>query len=136
MRRSVLILGFSALDLAEPYKQHFSLTNESLQYPYANPERIPAVWAGVIACLFPLLCLIGWTMLIDGSFSHHKPPSNRRRILGGPWTMGDRLWEMNCAILGLGLSVAGAICITGALKNATGKPRPDVIARYFSPELE
>lgn len=44
--------------------------------------------------------------------------------------MADRLWEMNCGILGLGMSVAGSIVVTGALKNATGKPRPDVIARW------
>jgi len=49
--------------------------------------------------------------------------------MAGPWSVGDRLWEMNCGILGLGLSAAGAVCITGALKNATGKPRPDIIAR-------
>ena len=36
---------------------------------------------------------------------------------------------MNAGILGLGLSVAASITITGALKNLTGKPRPDVIAR-------
>jgi diacylglycerol diphosphate phosphatase/phosphatidate phosphatase len=117
------------LDLAEPYNQRFSLNNESLQYPYADPERISALWAGVISCLFPLVCIVFWTMLIDGMYSHHKPPTNRQRIMSGPWQISDRLWEMNCGILGLGLSVAGAICITGALKNATGKPRPDIIAR-------
>jgi diacylglycerol diphosphate phosphatase/phosphatidate phosphatase len=69
-------------------------------------------------------------MVIDGMYSHHKPPTNRSRLLSGPWQMSDRLWEMNCGILGLGLSVAGTICVTGALKNATGKPRPDIIARY------
>ena len=130
---SVLILGFSALDRAEPFKQHFSLTNESLQYPYADPERISPFIAGLISCLFPMLCIIAWTMLIDGMFSHHKPAPNRARIMGGPWTIKMRLWQMNCGILGLGLSVAGAICVTGALKNATGKPRPDVIARYGQP---
>jgi len=69
-------------------------------------------------------------MVIDGMYSHHKPPTNRSRLLSGRWQMSDRLWEMNCGILGLGLSVAGTICVTGALKNATGKPRPDIIARY------
>jgi hypothetical protein len=128
----LLILGFSALDLAEPFHQRFSLNNESLQYPFADPERITAAWAGVIACLFPLVVIIFWTMLIDGMYSHRKPPSNRSRIMSGPWQISDRLWEMNCGILGLGLSVAGAICVTNALKNATGKPRPDVIARYVS----
>ncbi|KAA8914990.1 phosphatidic acid phosphatase type 2/haloperoxidase [Sphaerosporella brunnea] len=125
----ILIGGFSALDLAEPYNQPFSLDNDSLKYPYANPERISAKWCGVIACLFPLIFIIFWIMLVDGMFSHHKPPSNRSRIMSGPWQMNDRLWEINCGILGLGLSVAGAICVTGALKNSTGKPRPDIIAR-------
>lgn len=111
--------------------QRFSLNNESLQYPYADPERISAAWAGVICCVFPVICIIGWTLFVDGLYSHHKPPVTRRRILGGTstWTMKDRLWEMNCGILGLGLSVAGSIVVTGALKNATGKPRPDIIAR-------
>lgn len=125
----LLILGFSALDLAEPHHQRFSLNNESLQYPYADPERISPLWAGVISCLFPIVCIVLWSMVIDGMYSHHKPPANRSRLLSGPWQMSDRLWEMNCGILGLGLSVAGTICVTGALKNATGKPRPDIIAR-------
>ena len=41
---------------------------------------------------------------------------------------------MNCGILGLGLSVAAAITITGALKNLTGKPRPDIVARCQLPD--
>lgn len=125
---SLFILGFSALDLSEPFSQPFSLNNESLQYPYADPERINPLWAGVISCLFPLLCIVFWTLFLDGLFSHHKP-AGRRGIITGPWTMEQRLWEMNCGILGLGLAVGGAICVTGALKNATGKPRPDIIAR-------
>lgn len=117
--------------MAEPLKQPFSLNNESLQYPYADPERISAAWAGVISIVCPMILIIGWTLCIDGLYSNHKPPVTRRRILGGggTWTMADRLWEMNCGILGLGLSVAGSIVVTGALKNATGKPRPDIIAR-------
>ena len=43
--------------------------------------------------------------------------------------MKDRLWELNCGILGLLLSSGAAFVITGALKNATGKPRPDFIDR-------
>lgn len=128
-RDRFLIGGFSMMDLMEPFHQRFSLNNESLQYPYADPERISPFWAGIISCFVPLLVIAIWTMLIDGQFSHHKPAANRSRIMGGPWTMSDRLWELNCGILGLGLSVAGAICVTGALKNATGKPRPDIIAR-------
>ncbi|CCX30030.1 phosphatidic acid phosphatase type 2/haloperoxidase [Pyronema domesticum] len=128
-----LILAFSALDLAEPYKQRFSLNNESLQYPMADPERISPLLAAIVSCLFPLCVIIFWSMLIDGMYSHHKPAGSARRFMNGPWTMSDRLWEMNCGILGLGLSVAFTICVTGALKNATGKPRPDVISRCIPP---
>ncbi|KAJ4374144.1 hypothetical protein N0V83_002885 [Neocucurbitaria cava] len=49
--------------------------------------------------------------------------------LSGRYRFKDRLWELNCGILGLGLSVGAAFTITGALKNAIGKPRPDLISR-------
>ena len=39
------------------------------------------------------------------------------------------MWELNCGLLGLILASSSAFVITGALKNATGKPRPDLIAR-------
>jgi len=39
---------------------------------------------------------------------------------------------LNCGILGLGLSVGAAFTITGALKNAIGKPRPDLMSRCIA----
>jgi hypothetical protein len=59
-------------------------------------------------------------------------PSSRPGVkrLSGRYRFKDRLWELNCGILGLGLSVGAAFTITGALKNAIGKPRPDLIDRY------
>jgi len=68
--------------------------------------------------------MIVWTLFIDGIFSHHKRPR----------PFNQRLWEMNVAILGIGLSVAAAVTITGALKNLLGKPRPDVLARCQLPK--
>ena len=47
----------------------------------------------------------------------------------GPYRLKDRLWELNCGILGLLLSQAAAFVITTALKNVIGKPRPDIVAR-------
>lgn len=47
----------------------------------------------------------------------------------GPYRLRDRLWELNCGFLGLLLAQASAFVITGALKNAVGKPRPDIIDR-------
>ena len=50
-------------------------------------------------------------------------------MFGGRYTLKDRLWELNCGVLGLIFASSSAFVITGALKNATGKPRPDLIAR-------
>lgn len=123
----VLTVAFSALDKAEPFHQHFDIHNPSLQYPYADPERVPPWLAAVIAVAFPIAVIILWTLVIDGLFSHlQKQRGHRHRRL---YTMQERLWQMNAGILGLLLSVAAVITIVGALKNLTGKPRPDVVDR-------
>ncbi|KAJ6104599.1 hypothetical protein N7523_010919 [Penicillium sp. IBT 18751x] len=125
------VIGFWILDSIEPYHQHFSLTNISLQYPYAVHERIPIQYALCISGLFPLVLIIIYTLFLDGLFSHHKTrdPASGKRKLRGPWRWKDRLWEMNCGILGLLLSQGLAFVITQVLKNACGKPRPDIIDR-------
>ncbi|KAJ5287777.1 hypothetical protein N7478_003463 [Penicillium angulare] len=127
----ICVIGFWILDSLEPYHQHFSLTNISLQYPYAVHERIPIAYALCISGAFPLVLIIVYTLFIDGLFSHHKTqdPVSGKRKLRGPWRWKDRLWEMNCGILGLLLSQALAFLITQVLKNACGKPRPDLIDR-------
>jgi hypothetical protein len=79
----------------------------------------------------PLLVIAVYTLVIDGIFSHQKAllSSTRRRKLSGRYRWRNRLWELNCGILGLLLSQAAAFVITAALKNATGNPRPDFIDR-------
>jgi diacylglycerol diphosphate phosphatase / phosphatidate phosphatase len=68
-----------------------------------------------------------YTLVIDGLFSH------RRKQTGAGWSniyrFKDRLWELNCGILGLLLAEGAAFVITGTLKNLCGKPRPDLISR-------
>ncbi|KAJ5171710.1 hypothetical protein N7492_004303 [Penicillium capsulatum] len=125
------VVGFWILDSIEPHHQLFSLTNISLQYPYAVHERIPIPYALCISGVFPLGLIIVYTLFLDGIFSHHKPqdPVSGKRKLRGPWRWKDRLWEMNCGILGLLLAQGLAFIITQALKNACGKPRPDIIDR-------
>lgn len=75
--------------------------------------------------------IIVYTLFFDGIFSHHKPqdPVSGKRKLRGPWRWKDRLWEMNCGILGLLLAQGVNFIITQALKTACGKPRPDLIDR-------
>ncbi|KKK27025.1 PAP2 domain protein [Aspergillus rambellii] len=125
------IVGFYILDSIEPYHQHFSLRNISLQYPYAVHERIPIAMALLISGVAPLTIIVVYTLFIDGLFSHHKPldPVSGKRRFTGPYRFKDRLWELNCGVLGLLLSQGLAFVITQVLKNACGKPRPDLIDR-------
>ena len=128
-----LLVGFYILDRIEPFHQPFSQQNYTLQYPYAVHERIPIALCFLLACVFPAGVIALYTMVIDGLFSHHKSSSQTssggRRKLSGTYRWKDRLWELNCGILGLLLSEGAAFVITGALKNACGKPRPDIIDR-------
>ncbi|KAF2791112.1 acid phosphatase/Vanadium-dependent haloperoxidase [Melanomma pulvis-pyrius CBS 109.77] len=127
----VLIVTFYIIDKVEPFHQPFSLENYTLHYPYAVHERIPVLWLCVICVAAPAIIIGIYTMVIDGLFSHKTAMPTARGVkrLTGRYRFKDRLWELNCGILGLGLSVCAAFTITGALKNAIGKPRPDLIAR-------
>ncbi|KAL8712217.1 MAG: hypothetical protein Q9225_006973 [Loekoesia sp. 1 TL-2023] len=129
-RSGVLFFAFYALDAVEPYHQHFSLRNYTLQYPYAVHERVPVPLLFALNTLLPALIIAAYALLIDGLFSRHKEaaPRDGHRTLG-KYRLKDRLWELNCGLLGLLLSQGAAFVITGALKNATGKPRPDLIDR-------
>ena len=49
------------------------------------------------------------------------------------YPMKSRLWELNCGILGLLLSIGSSFVVTAILKNAIGKPRPDIIDRCNIP---
>ena len=131
-RNRVLSAGFYALDAVEPFHQHFSLQNYTLQYPYAVHERVPIPLAAFICIACPIIVIAVYTLLIDGLLSHQKqeiPPRDGRGLLAGKYRLKDRLWEFNCGVLGLLLSSSAAFVITAALKNATGKPRPDLIDR-------
>ncbi|EON62527.1 hypothetical protein W97_01750 [Coniosporium apollinis CBS 100218] len=127
----VLIVVFTIIDKIPGFMQPFALQNYTLQYPYAVHERVSVLALCVLVVFVPAVIIALYTMVIDGLFSHQPPsaPTGKRRILTGRYRMKDRLWELNCGILGLALSVGAAFTITGALKNAIGKPRPDLISR-------
>lgn len=125
------VVGFYILDAIEPYHQVFSLQNLSLQYPYVEHEHVTIGQALVVSGLIPLVLIAVYTLFIDGLFSHHKhsDPVSGKRKLTGPYRWKDRLWELNCGVLGLLLSQGLAFIVTQVLKNACGKPRPDFIDR-------
>ncbi|KAI5287007.1 hypothetical protein KEM52_001790 [Ascosphaera acerosa] len=120
-------VGFFVIGNIEPFHQHFSLENKSLQYPYAVDERVPIWLAATISVGVPVVVIAVYTFFLDGLFSHSKHEARPGAI--GRYTVTQRLWQFNCGILGLLLSQSSAFIITNALKNACGKPRPDVIDR-------
>lgn len=110
----ILAIVFGVLDKIDGFKQHFALSNYSLQYPYAVHERVPIRLVYVVAILCPALIIAFWTIVIDGLFSHKKPNTEEgtgRRL--GRYRLKERLWELNCGILGLALSEGVAFVITG-----------------------
>ena len=127
----VLFIGFYALDAVEPFHQPFSLQNYTLHYPFAVKERVPVPLLFALVVVFPALVIALYTLVIDGIFSHHY--AGGKWSYGGRYRLKDRLWELNCGVLGLLLSSGTAFVITGALKNATGKPRPDFVSRCQPP---
>ncbi|QDS68615.1 hypothetical protein FKW77_001296 [Venturia effusa] len=118
----VLAGGFIILDAVEPYHQEFSLKNYTLHYKYAVHERVPVPWLLVIVALGPMIIIALYTIVIDGLFS--TSGKGRKQ-----YTFKSRLWELNCGILGLFLAIGASFVITGTLKNAIGKPRPDLVDR-------
>jgi len=78
----------------------------NLLYPHALIERVPVSWNIFYAAGVPLVCLILW-LLISRSSIH----------------------KFHVTILGLLISVVLTLFITDSIKNAVGRPRPDLISR-------
>ena len=103
----VLLAAFLALDAVEPYHQQFSLQNYTLHYKFAVQERVPNAALVAIAVAAPAGIICIWTLVVDGLFSHKVDGRSRK------YTMRDRLWELNCGILGLGLTITMQYVIVG-----------------------
>lgn len=104
------------VDKIEPFHQPFALENWTLHYPFAKHERVTVTMAAIFAIGFPILIITFYTMVIDGIFSHQTAIPTARgglKRLTGRYRLKDRLWELNCGLLGLMLSVGAAFTITG-----------------------
>lgn len=106
-----------------PNTRPFSADDLSISFPFQTSSKVPS-WL-----------LILWSVIIPGlaiAFLALAMPSGtesyRRSFrLRANWKR--RLYCLNTALLGLGLSYATALLITNGLKNLLGRPRPDLISR-------
>ena len=95
----------------------FSLDNIALQYPHAAVERVPTFWNIVYSGVIPLIVLLLWAATF-------RPGWHKAHV----------------TILGLFISLILASFLTDVVKNAVGRPRPDLLARckptHNTPEHE
>lgn len=102
-----------------PNTRPFSADDLSISFPFQTSSKVPS-WL-----------LILWSIIIPGlaiAFLTLAMPSGTESFRSGAnWKR--RLYCLNTALLGLGLSYATALLITNGLKNLLGRPRPDLISR-------
>ncbi|KAK1147903.1 hypothetical protein N8T08_000418 [Aspergillus melleus] len=89
-----------------PFHRLFSLDNKSIRYPFAVVERVSVVWSIVYAGLIPFLILMLWVSMF-------RP--NRHKV--------------QVTLLGFFVAVMLTSLLTDIIKNAVGRPRPDLISR-------
>ena len=104
-----------------PNYQHFSLRDLSISYPYRERAKI-----GLGLFLFLVVALPFVTIVFVSIYDHRRSTRNH-------WHQS--LWHINAGLLGPGVSLATSTIILTGVKNLSGKPRPDFLARR-EPDLE
>ncbi|OJJ43948.1 hypothetical protein ASPZODRAFT_135348 [Penicilliopsis zonata CBS 506.65] len=103
----VLIAGWLLIQaFVTPFHRMFSLDNKAIQYPFAEVERVPVVMSVIYAGFIPFVILLLWAAMF-------QPGTHKAQV----------------TILGLFISLMLTSFITDIIKNAVGRPRPDLISR-------
>ncbi|KAG9670457.1 PAP2-domain-containing protein, partial [Aureobasidium melanogenum] len=89
----------------EPFHRMFALDDRRIQYPHADIEHVPVPWLLIYAGLFPFVILLVW------NFAFSRPH------------------KTHVTLLGFGISLLTTLFITDVIKNAVGRPRPDLLDR-------
>ncbi|KAK3109505.1 hypothetical protein LTR53_017171 [Teratosphaeriaceae sp. CCFEE 6253] len=92
--------------LGEPFHRMFRLDDPRLGFPHAEVERVSVSHLFVYAAALPLALLVLWTATLRPSW--HKA---------------------HATLLGLAIAVLLTSFLTDLIKDAVGRPRPDLIAR-------
>jgi len=103
----ILVTAYMLLEfIVEPFHRLFFINNINILYPHAEKERVTPGWNIVYAGGIPLIILIA-TLAITRSGLH----------------------KFHVTILGLFISLILTSFVTDIIKNAVGRPRPDLISR-------
>lgn len=114
-----------ALSSVNPDYHHFSLLDLSSSYPHRKKAKIGLGLFLFLAIVLPIIIIV-FVSIYD---------CRRSTRLDGRNHWHQRLWHMNASLLGLGVSLATSTSIFTGVKNLSGKPRPDFLARC-DPDLE
>lgn len=92
--------------LAEPFHRMFYLSDLRIAYPHALVERVSVAWLFIYAGALPLGALILWSLIA-------RPGAHKAHV----------------TLLGWIASMILTLFLTDVVKNAVGRPRPDLLAR-------
>ncbi|KAF1361999.1 acid phosphatase/Vanadium-dependent haloperoxidase [Lizonia empirigonia] len=106
---AILVSGYIVLQmqfLAEPFHRMFSLDDLRIAYPHATTERVSVSWLFIYAGAMPLGLLVGWALAA-------RPGTHKAHV----------------TLLGWLASMMLTLFLTDVVKNAVGRPRPDLLSR-------
>lgn len=117
---AIAIAGFTAMSYLElnipPFYRHFSLNDETIQFPYVANEQVSTGKLAILAVVLPM-AVITVTVLF------------KLRYLKSNSAFCETLHFGHISLLALMISLGITGVITEFLKVMIGKPRPDFIAR-------
>jgi diacylglycerol diphosphate phosphatase/phosphatidate phosphatase len=92
--------------LIEPFHQLFLLSDTRIQHPHAEIQTVPVFWLFSYALGVPLVVTLLWNLI---------------------WRRD--MHKAHVTALGLAISIVLTMLLTDVLKNAIGRPRPDLLDR-------
>ena len=119
-RHSIAIVIALALSTVNPDYHHFSLLDLSISYPYREKAKVSLGVFVFLSIVLPVAVIVIVSLFVQNPALSSSHTRERRQ---------QKLWELNASLLGLGVSLATATIIFTGVKNLSGKPRPDFLAR-------
>ena len=118
---SIAIVTALLLSTVNPDYHHFSLLDLTISYPYQENPKVSLGLHILLSIILPFAIIVVVSLFVpDPAISNSNSTHERQR---------HRLWRLNTSLLGLGVSLATATIIFTGVKNLSGKPRPDFLAR-------